>query len=301
VSEPPRDPEELGVAAEPVRCEIASGTAIGPAHLIVADLERSLAYYGTAVGVAAVEREGGCARIGVGDRVLVVLEEQPDARPRNGYTGLYHFALLVPERVDLARWLAHAARERVALVGLADHFVSEALYLSDPDGHGIEIYWDRPRELWEGQVAERMTTEPLNVTDLLSELDDPAGEPFEALAPGTVMGHVHLKVADIAETIAFYRDVLGLGLMAQLGRSAAFFGAGGYHHHIGANTWESAGAPAPPGDATRLRHVTIVLPDTAARDELRARLESSGVLTRDTELGPVCDDPSGNAVVLAVA
>jgi catechol 2,3-dioxygenase len=192
VSEPPRDPEELGVAAEPVRCEIASGTAIGVVHLIVADLERSLAYYGSAVGVADVERKEGSARIGVGERILVVLEEQPEARPRTGYTGLYHFALRVPERVDLARWLAHAARERVSLVGLADHFVSEALYLSDPDGHGIEICWDRPRELWEGQVAERMTTEALNVTDLLSELDDPAGEPFEALAPGTVMGHVHL-------------------------------------------------------------------------------------------------------------
>ena len=184
LSEPPRDPEELGVAAEPVRGEIAAGTSVGAVRSIVADLERSLAYYGSAVGLAVIEREAGRARIGVGDRVLVVLEEQPGARSASGYTGLYHFALLVPERVDLARWLAHAARERVPLVGLADHFVSEALYLSDPDGHGIEIYWDRPRAHWEGQVAERMTTEPLNAADLLSELDDPAREPFEALAPG---------------------------------------------------------------------------------------------------------------------
>ena len=277
------------------------GTSVGPVRLIVGDLERSLAFYGSAVGVDGVQHEDGSARVGVGNRVLVVLEEQPGARPATGYTGLYHFALLVPERVDLARWLAHAARERVPLVGLADHFVSEALYLSDPDGHGIEIYWDRPRELWEGQVAERMTTEPLNVTDLLSELDDPAAEPFEALASGTVMGHVHLKVASIPETIAFYQGVLGLGLMAQLGRSAAFFGAGGYHHHVGANTWESAGAPAPPADATRLRHVTVVLPDTAARDEVLARLEAADIVTRDTELGPMCDDPSGNTLVLAVA
>jgi len=99
---------------------------------------------------------------------------QAEARPSTGYTGLYHFALLVPERADLARWLAHAARDRVPLVGLSDHFVSEALYLSDPDGHGIEIYWDRPREQWEGQVASRMTTLPLDVDDLLTELDDPA-------------------------------------------------------------------------------------------------------------------------------
>ena len=140
MSEPPRDPEELGVTAEPVRAEIASGTAVGAVHLVVADLERSLAYYASAVGLAVIERAAGCARIGLDDRVLVVLEEQPGARRVTGYTGLYHFALLVPERADLARWLAHAARDRVPLVGLADHFVSEALYLTDPDGHGIEIY-----------------------------------------------------------------------------------------------------------------------------------------------------------------
>ena len=295
-----RDPEELGAAAEPVQAVIGSGTAVGAVHLVVADLERALAYYASAVGLAVIERGAGCAGIGVGDRVLVVLEEQPGARPMTGYTGLYHFALLVPQRADLARWLAHAARERVPLVGLADHFVSEALYLTDPDGHGIEIYWDRPREIWEGQVAERMTTEPLNAADLLGELDDPASEPFEALAPGTVMGHVHLKVAAIAETVAFYRDALGLGLMARLGGRAAFFGAGGYHHHIGANTWESAGAPAPPTDATRLQHLTIVLPDSAERDAVCARLRAADVVTRATERGPMCDDPSGNTIVLDV-
>jgi catechol 2,3-dioxygenase len=284
-----------------VRAEIASGTTVGSVHLVVADLERSLAYYTSAVGLAVIERETDCARIGVGGRVLVVLEAQPGARPVTGYTGLYHFALLVPERVDLARWLAHAARQRVPLVGLADHFVSEALYLTDPDGHGIEIYWDRPREVWEGQVADRMTTEPLNATDLLSELDDPARETFAALAPGTVMGHVHLKVAGIPETVAFYQDVLGLGLMARLGGRAAFLGAGGYHHHIGANTWESAGASPPPATAARLQHLTIVLPDSAERDAVRARLEASGIVIRPTERGPMCDDPSGNAIVLAVS
>jgi catechol 2,3-dioxygenase len=300
VPDPPRDPEELGVAAAPVRAEIAAGTAVGPVHLVVADLERSLAYYASAVGLVAVDRGAGCARIGAAGRVLVVLEEQRGARPVTGYSGLYHFALLVPERVDLARWLAHAARDRVSLVGLADHFVSEALYLSDPDGHGIEIYWDRPREVWEGQVAERMTTEPLDTADLLGELDDPAREPFDALAADTVMGHVHLKVAAITETVAFYRDVLGLGLMARLGSRAAFFGAGGYHHHIGANTWESAGAPAPPADAARLRHLTIVLPGSAERDAVRARIEAAGGVARDTEDGPICDDPSGNAILLTI-
>jgi hypothetical protein len=119
----------------------------------------------------------------------------------------------VPERVDLARWLAHAARDGVQLQGLSDHYVSEAIYLSDPDGHGIEVYWDRPREHWQGQVAERMTTLPLDVDGLLGELADPASERFEVLPAGTVIGHVHLKVADIPGTIAFYGDTLGFALM----------------------------------------------------------------------------------------
>ena len=114
------------------------------------------------------------ASLGAGDRELLVLVEEQGAKPAFGYTGLYHFALLVPRRVQLAGWLAHAARDRVRLAGLSDHFVSEAIYLSDPDGHGIEIYWDRAREVWEGQVASRMTTVPLDADDLLNELDDPA-------------------------------------------------------------------------------------------------------------------------------
>ena len=200
-----------------------------------------------------------------------MLVEEPGARPGRGYTGLYHFALLLPARVELARWLAHAARTRIPLQGLSDHFVSEAIYLGDPDGHGIEIYADRPRERWEGIVAQRMTTLPMDVDDLFRELDDPATEPFEGLPAGTVMGHVHLRVAAIPETVAFYRDLLGFGLMAQLGNQAAFLSAGGYHHHLGANTWESAGAPPPPAGTAALRHATIVLPDTpSATDSLGA-------------------------------
>jgi catechol 2,3-dioxygenase len=289
------------VAAEPQASEIAALTTVGPVHLTVADLQRSLDYYGHAIGLEVLERAGGRARLGVAGRELVVLVEEPAARPATGCTGLYHFALLLPERADLARWLAHAARDRVELVGLADHFVSEALYLSDPDQHGIEIYWDRPREVWEGQVAQRMTTEPLDVEDILRELADPAAEPFDGLPAGTVMGHVHLKVSALDETVDFYRDVVGFGLMARLGRRAAFFGAGGYHHHLGANTWHSAGAPAPPPGSAALRHATLVLPDAAARDELLARMEAAGVPARDGESGPLCQDPSGNVFLLAVA
>lgn len=293
----PRDPEEMEAQARLIHGEIASATTLGKVHLTVADLERSIDYYQAAIGLDIVERAADRVTLGVGASALLVLVEEPGARPSRGFTGLYHFALLVPERTDLARWLAHAAAERVPLAGLSDHFVSEALYLSDPDGHGIEIYWDRPREVWEGQVAGRMTTLPLDVGDLVSTLDEPLGE-YEGLAAGTVMGHVHLKVSDIAQTVAFYRDVLGFGLMAQLGSQAAFLAAGGYHHHIGANIWESQGAgPAPPGSAT-LRHATIRLPDEAGRDRVLERLAEAGHVAEATDEGSLVRDPSGNGLVI---
>jgi catechol 2,3-dioxygenase len=297
----PRDPEELEATASPVAVELSPSTTVGAVQLTVSDLEQSLRYYRTSIGLDLHEQGGGRASLGAGGRELLVIVEHAGARPVPGATGLYHFALLVPERVDLARWLAHAGRDRVPLVGLSDHFVSEALYLSDPDRHGIEIYCDRPREVWEGQVASRLTTMPLDVDSLFGELDDPVAEPFDGLAAGTRMGHVHLKVASIPESVAFYRDVLGFGLMAQLGGQAAFLSAGGYHHHLGANTWESAHGAAPPPGAAALRHATIVLPDADERDRAVARLEHAGAAVRDVDDRPLVADPSGNTLVLALS
>jgi catechol 2,3-dioxygenase len=297
----PRDPEELEATAQEPIPEVSPRTSVGAVHLTVSDLGRSLGYYQASVGLEVLEEGAGRASLGAGGRKLLVLVEEPGARPAAGSTGLYHFALLVPERVDLARWLAHAARKRVPLVGLSDHFVSEALYLSDPDGHGIEIYWDRPREHWESQVAERFTTGPLDVQDILRELDDPATAPFDGLPIGTVMGHLHLKVAAVEPAIAFYRNVLGFALMAQLAQQAVFLSAGGYHHHLGANTWESAGAPPPPPGSAALRHATIVLPDAAERDRVVRRLEQGRRLVEDAPDGPLAVDPSGNRLLLAVS
>jgi catechol 2,3-dioxygenase len=280
--------------------EIAPATRMGPVELAVADLDRSLEYWRRAIGLRVLEREGGRTLLGA-DSPLLHLVEEPGARPDTGHTGLYHVALLVPDRPSLARFLAHAARERVPLQGLSDHDVSEAIYLRDPDLHGIEVYADRPRERWEGRVFERMTTMPLDVDGLLGELEDPATEPFERLPDGTTMGHVHLRVADVDATVGFYRDVLGMGLMAQLGPAAAFLSAGGYHHHVGANTWESRGAsPAPPGSAT-LRHATIVLPDTAERDRVAARVADSGQEPEPWDGGAFVRDPSGNRLLLTAA
>ena len=297
----PRDPEELDTAAARVGAEISSATTLGPVHLTVADLARSLGYYRRAVGLEVLEHGGARASLGAGGLELVILVEDPGARPARGSTGLYHFALLLPRRRELAAWLAHAARDRVPLVGLSDHFVSEALYLSDPDQHGIEIYWDRPREHWEGQIAARMTTLPLDVDDLLGELDAQAAEPFDGLPAGTVMGQVHLKVADVPDAVTFYRVGLGFGLMAMLGRQAAFLAAGGYHHHIGANSWESAGAGPPPAGAAALRQATIVLPDATERDRALDRLAALGHAPRDDAPDPVVVDPSGNALALRLA
>jgi catechol 2,3-dioxygenase len=295
----PRDPEEVTVAGAPAYAEIAAATRMGAVQLTVSDLERSLSYYESAIGLSIRERGGGRALLGAGGEDLLVLIERPGARPSRGHCGLYHFALLLPQRADLARWLAHAARDRVALVGMADHFVSEAIYLSDPDGHGIEIYWDRPREVWAGKVAEVMTTLPLDTAGLFGELGNPANEPFDGLPVGTAMGHVHLCVADIPQTVAFYRDVLGFALMASLGGQATFLSAGGYHHHIGANIWESAGAAQPPDGVAALRAATILLPSEVERGRLLARLADAGLEPVVLEDGVLVRDPSGNPLVLA--
>ena len=278
---------------------IAPTTSLGPVSLTVADLERSIAYYGSAIGLEALERSSGRASFGAGGRELLVLVEEPGARPARGHTGLFHVALLLPDRPSLARWLARAARDRVQLAGLSDHYVSEAIYLRDPDEHGLELYADRARDLWEDEVR-RMGTWPLDVDDLLSVLEDPAGEPFDGLPDGTAVGHVHLCVARIPETVVFYRDVIGFDLMQQLGDQAALLSAGGYHHHIGANTWESRGAPPPPPGSAALRHATIVLPAADERDRVVARVAESGQAPQTHPGGPLVRDPSGNFLVLTV-
>ena len=265
--------------------EIAPGTHMGPVELTVSDLARSIDYWQDEIGMRVLARENGTASLGA-DTELLRLVEEPGARPADGFTGLYHVAFLVPDRPSLARWLAHAARDRVALTGLSDHYVSEAIYLRDPDHHGIEIYADRPRELWEGQVFERMTTDPLDVDDLLAQAD---GD-FGGLPDGTTVGHVHLRVADVEESVRFYRDVLGFGLMAQLGPSAAFLSAGGYHHHLGANVWESRGASQAPAGSATLRGFTVVVPDAAELERVEARLG-----------GLSATDPSGNPIFVAAA
>jgi len=274
-------------------------TRVGAVRLTVGDLGRSLEWYDRATGLDLVEQAPGFARLGAGGHTLVELAEIPGAPPSRGHTGLFHFALLFPERVDLARWLDHAAQMRVPLSGASDHFVSEAVYLRDPDGHGIELYADRPREVWEGRI-EQMGTTRLDVDDLLSTLE-PGTAPFERLPAGTTMGHVHLCVADLDDARRFYRDVVGFDLVAEIPGQAVFVSAGGYHHHFGANVWESRGAPPPPPGSAALQHATIVLPDADAREGLLARVEAAGLPVGELEGMPAVRDPSANLLVLDVA
>lgn len=238
-------------------------TTIGDVRLTVGDLTRSLAFYTEALGLRVLERGEGHATLSANgtEPARIFLTEQPGALPKpRSASGLYHFALLYPSRRALARALRQLAIMRVPIQGASDHLVSEAIYLADPDGHGIEIYADRPRERWPRRNGQlQMATEPLDLDSLMAELrgDD---EPWTGADPATVVGHVHLHTASLSTAVAFYRDLLGLEEIARYGPSAIFLAAGGYHHHLGLNTWAGVGVPPPPSSSVRLQSFSFVLP-----------------------------------------
>jgi catechol 2,3-dioxygenase len=280
---------------------LAPTTTVGTVDLTVADLDRSVDYYTGSIGLQVLERGGDLVRLGAGDTELLVLRELPGAQPVQGHTGLFHFAILVPSREDLARWLVHAAQDRVPLSGMSDHLVSEAIYLRDPDWHGIEIYRDRAREEWPrangGQVA--MDTIPLDTDSLVESLAGTDVPDYEGMPAGTTMGHVHLHVADIPDTERFYTDVLGFDVMARYGTDATFLAAGGYHHHVGANVWAGRGATPPPPGSAGLNHATIVLPDADERDRVAARVADAGQEPEPVDGGVLVRDPAQNGLLLA--
>lgn len=276
-------------------------TQMGRVHLTVADLGRSLDYYQRRIGLALIRQEGQTAYLGAGTRELLILTEQPGAQPTRRTTGLYHFALLTPSRLELARTLQHLVQTETPIQGASDHAVSEALYLTDPDGHGIEIYRDRPRSEWlypDGQL--KMATEPFDVDGVLGELNG-RSLPYTGIHPDTIMGHVHLHVAHIPAAEQFYGELLGFEIMARYGPSASFVAAGGYHHHLGLNTWAGVGAPPPPKDAARLLWFEIVLPDTAVLNQLTQRIETAGLSIVEREYGRTTTDPAGNQILFTIA
>jgi catechol 2,3-dioxygenase len=281
---------------------IDPATSLANVELVVGDLDAQAGFYRDAIGLRQLRRGNGVAELGApdGDRPLVTLIERPDApvRPR-GTTGLFHLALLVPDRAELARALNRVTATGQRFTGASDHLVSEALYLDDPEGNGIEIYRDRPREEWtraEGQL--QMATLPLDVEGVLASAS--SGDTGEGMATGTTLGHVHLQVASIPAADAFYTDGLGFDATVRGYPGALFVSAGGYHHHIGLNTWAGEGASAPPLGARGLRSYTIVLPDEPALRQTLAAAGDAGVETGKDEAGrTVVADPSGNRAVLA--
>ncbi len=279
---------------------IPPDTSIGKVRLRVADLDDLTAFYERVIGLRAAEREGHVVRLGAeGGEPLIELVGAPDAPPPPSFsTGLFHLAVLVPDRAELARSLQRAAGAGWRLTGASDHLVSEALYLQDPEGNGIEIYRDRPREEWrrnDGELA--MATLPLDLESVLGELD-PGEREANGMPSGTTMGHVHLQVADIAAAEGFYNGALGLDVMVRSYPGALFLAAGGYHHHLGLNTWQSQGAPPPPEGALGLDRYELVLPNTAERDSAADRLAQAGADTERLDEGIVATDPSGNRVLL---
>jgi catechol 2,3-dioxygenase len=269
--------------------------ALGPVHLTVSDGEASARWWTGLVGLDVLSEGGGVGVLGAGEAPLVVLHEVPGAPSARGHTGLFHVALLVPERGDLGRWLTDTAGVRRHLTGASDHLVSEALYLRDPDGHGLEIYCDRPREEWPRRGGDvQMASDPLDLDDLAASATPGPG----GLPPGTAVGHVHLCVADIGPADAFYREVLGLDPTARIGDVATFLSWEGYHHHIGANVWESRGAGPPPPGSAALRRVALTYGDAGARDEVAARAETAGAPVEREDDVVLVRDPSGNAFAL---
>ncbi len=269
---------------------------IGRVALAVADIERSIRFYSDVIGLTLLSREGDDAQMGAGGEPLLLLHGQAGLSRVRRATGLYHFALLLPSRADLGDALQHYVAVNAPISGFADHAVSEAIYLTDPDGHGIEVYRDRPRAEW-AYVGDklRMTTDPIDFEGVLQARTGA----WRGLSPGTMMGHIHLQVAQIEATERFYIDLIGFDLIIRYGPSATFLAANGYHHHIGGNTWAGVGLPPAPDDAARLLWYEIRQPDGAAIDAIAARLTAAGYAHEQGNNTLRVTDPSGIPLLLA--
>ncbi|MCB9077312.1 MAG: VOC family protein [Anaerolineaceae bacterium] len=273
-------------------------TTVGTVTLGVADLEKMTQFYHQLIGLTILDRTDQTAALGIDAVPLVKLESRPTGKRYPRATGLFHLAILLPTRQDLGHWLSHLAANRYPLSGAGDHLVSEALYLSDPEGNGIEMYRDRPRDTWEyspdGTV--KMDTLAVDLPALVADAPDTA---FTGLPAGTRMGHVHLQVNDVNQAVNFYRDILGFDLIATWS-GAGFVSAGRYHHHLGLNIWNSRGAAPPPPGSLGLLHYQIVLPTELMRDTLLAHLEALAYPMEQTDADPLVRDPAGNGIELVV-
>ncbi|HEY4303075.1 MAG TPA: VOC family protein [Gemmatimonadaceae bacterium] len=290
---------DYGIA--PAGYRLPDATRLGRVRLQIADLDRSVAYYETVIGLRILERSNGVATLAPhdDDHVIVELREKKGVRAvnRRGNIGLYHFAILLPDRASLGRFVKHLSNVG-AYAGMSDHFVSEAVYLTDPDGLGIEVYADRPRSSWKTEDRQlAMTTIPLDVDDLVASA---ANQPWSGMPAGTVLGHVHLYVRDIADAERFYHSGVGFDKIVWSYPGALFLSAGGYHHHLGTNTWAS-GAPLSTDDDARLIEWEIVVPTEEDVHEAADAIAGAGFETNRDGNEVAARDPWGTQLRLVAA
>jgi catechol 2,3-dioxygenase len=282
----------------PKEYRLPESTRLGRVRLQVADLDRSLAFYETILGLRVIRRDADSVGLGPldEDREIVHLHQLRSARavPKRGLLGLYHFAILLPDRASLGRFVAHLA-EVGAYAGMSDHFVSEAVYLTDPDGLGIEVYADRPRDAW--RYDERQLYMTTNHLDVDSLVEAAHGERWTGMPPGTVLGHVHLYVGDIEKAEAFYHLALGFDKVVWSYPGALFLSAGGYHHHLGTNTW-ARGAPAATDEDARLLEWKIIVPTKKDAEDAASHVIAAGYDAKSENGEWILTDPWGTSLRL---
>lgn len=274
---------------------------IGAVGMIVRDLDRLTAYYRDLLGLTVQERTSKVAILGVDGLPLLELNHNPDALPDDPQeAGLYHTAFLMPTRADLARWILYVARNRVPITGASDHDVSEAIYLDDPEGNGIEVYSDRPSEKWrrDGQIIFQKT-DPLDIDAIIREVD-PATATYAGAPGGLRIGHIHLRVGNTAKAEQFYCGALGLDVTRRR-TGATFISSGGYHHHVGANVWHSNGAGPRSGTRAGLAWFSMEASDRQTLDGLKERLGTAGVSVDAVPGGFVAMDPWGTRIRFTAA
>lgn len=276
-------------------------TELGQVSLRIRNLARSVRFYTEVVGLRMLRQQGRVAELTAdGKNILLVLEEVEDLalQPERTAAGLYHFAILVPDRESLGLVIRNLVAHNIP-VGQGDHLVSEALYISDPDDNGIEIYADRPREMWkrDAQGEIMMTTDPVDVESLLTVSE---GKEWNGLPAGTVIGHVHFHVSNLQDAKRFYCDILGFELTAHYGSAALFISAGGYHHHIGLNVWAGIGVPNTPWNAVGMNCFTVLLPNEEEMEVVRSRIHEAGLTLEQRDEAFYVKDPSDIEVRLTV-
>jgi len=284
---------------------IDAATKMGPVHYSVSDLGRMTAFYQEVLGFSLLDRSGQTASLGAGGRELLRLTRLAGARRARGTTGLYHTAFLVPTRRDLAHLVLRIAETRTPVHGTSNHGTHLAIYLPDPEGNGIELAWDFPRDVWPMKNGmydiASAPREGVDIDDLLTEIERNGAE-WTGLPAGTTVGHVHLHVADLESSEQFYHGILGFDVtLKSYDFGALFVSAGGYHHHIGGNIWRGVGIPKPPEDALGLRTFSVLLPSGDELERVLGRLSAAGIECKQESDGYLVRDPSGIGLVLAVA